>query len=315
MRIRLAGCARSTSLLIAVLLLGCAGGAENVETVGARPVPEGAIATVGAWTVNRQMLEAAGMSPGDPRYEPLFQHLLDDARLASESRTTSAGRASAVERGVLARALLEHLAEKQLRARPISPLERQQAAAALWQELDRPRAVKSGYAYLPFQPLSDGEAEFAYMEQVAAAVRGIHEAQEFGQRVEEIDGGALSLKATLGEAPPTTADRRVVTWGLLETEVALPPQPYFQVAAKLAEVLQTSGVVATEAGLFVIVALEIVPAKRATPEEAARVIARAVGAQRSVSTLQRLRADALAAAPVVVSDKQKVLTRLVWRTE
>jgi hypothetical protein len=213
----------------------------------------------------------------------------------------------------LARALVEHLGRKSLEARPASQAEIEHARQLRWEDIDRPRSVKTGYAYLPFAELSSGDAEFALMERAVEAVADLSEPKEFVPTIEAKLGEGHGLN--FGMAPLLTPDGRVVTEGLDLPIQPIPPQPYAKAAASLEEVGQTTGLVATSPGLFVEVAVQILPAYRAEPSEAELIVRRAVEAERIRPELDRIKQAARSAGSITLSPKQQTLTRLVWREE
>ncbi len=265
-------------------------------------VPSGAFARVGDQTLPLSLLDGAA----DPKQRA--EDLVADSLLALESERRRPHRAEVVRRGILARALLESLSEAALEEKPPTQQERAEVERELWQELDRPRAVRTGYAFVPFRPMQTGDAEFEYMEAVADAVQDLESPKRFAEKVRSVEARDFSVR--LGQAPALTADGRIVELSPADETAQAPPEPYASRAARLPERGATSDVVATEEGLFVIVALEVVEPYRASKQERERRIRAAVGAKRAEADLARIKKRARATTKVTRSPKEQTLTQL-----
>lgn len=293
----------------ALVLIACQ---EEAAAPADRPVPPGAFGVAGPLDLAVALLDSVRAGGPAQPVEPgaAADGIVRDALFSLEARRRFPHLAPSVERGVLARALLRRLGEASLQRTPATQEEERSVIQELWRELDRPRSVSTGYAYLPFQELSPGEHEFAQMERAAAAFRGTVDPKKFAPTVRSVLGG----QATLGQVPPLTADNRLVPVTPADREAAIPPAPYGRHASALSERGQISPVFATTDGVFLLVALEIVPPRSAPEAERSRLVAATLEARRADLALRGLAAR-LGQIPVTRSPKQKTLTRRVWQTE
>jgi hypothetical protein len=277
---------------IAAPLLACsASSPEQPVQLG-----EGTVALVGGEARKAQnVLSVAELRGVEPK--AAAEWLVNDALLAQGARELlPPGVLAAVERSVLARALIEDLRST---ARSSPPLESEAAAVERehWVALDRPESAEVVHAVV----LVDAPEQKPEARQVAEAIRqavaGAKSAEEFLEMARGVPHQGLRVQAE--SLPPVTGDGRTVQLDSAEAELSAPQAPKFdeefaRVANSLKEPGELSPVSETRFGYHVLRLERRHEAHRAGAEERQAFITREV-------TLARLQK----AYSVLLSELQK----------
>jgi hypothetical protein len=296
----------SLALVLGCAALGLGCGAPSAPSASASaPLPRGKFARVGARSLDVAQL---GASPSAARAEALVH----DALFAARARESRPDLVQVVERGVLTRALLESLALRSLAERPATPEERAAVERALWQELDRPAAVRVARVFVPVGPLEDDALVFQHFEALEAATRDAATLDDFAARVQRVaapDGLARELRVL----PPVARDGRVVPVNAYDAGFSSFDPALAEQAHALRYPGARSPVFGTPDGVNLLVAMEYFEPYRAPEDERTRRIASALAEARGRAAVDELRAAARRAASVTVVPHHASLTREAWR--
>jgi len=302
---RLARPSPRSAFAVGLLLTACGGSSQGPA---AGPVPKGSFAAVGDRPLSVALLQRS-LGKRSPR--EASQVLVRDARVALEARAVSPEKAAVVERGQLVRGLVQRLRTESLQRRALQPAELEAVQAALWTELERPRAVRTVNIVAEIPPLGDGAREERVLRRIAEAVRGSPTPEELNRRVEGVPKEGVEVAVLL--VAPVTEDGRVYAETPADATYAAPPLEYARAAAALTHVGETSDVVATATGFHVLMALAIVPPLSVAEPERSRRLEQAALDRRIDVELQRLRQDLSARTQVWQNPHRATLTSLVWR--
>lgn len=290
--------------LAGISLPACGGNSDGPKAVSLAPTE---LARVGGRALSKQHLRAVGTVD-----RGRFDLVLGDHLLAQSAAEGSPGLYAALERAVLARALIGDLSDAALARGELSEAELTRAREALWIELDRPRAVRAVLARSVVKPLEPEEAAFAVMQRLAEKVRGARSPQAFGQAVQSL-GAETEVSVT--PLPPVAADGRVVPLSPSDPrETELPRETVAAISA-LREATDQSAVFAEPGGFALVFALEVVEEKRLGPEEAREWLVPRALSERYAPELQRVHEAALQSTQVQIHPHHGTLTRLVWREQ
>jgi hypothetical protein len=247
---------RSRSLGVALLLAGCS--QEVPHRKGELPL--GVVAELGGLTVRAETVERIA-SAQHLSVSAALSRALDDAlfSLEASARHEPATR-SVIERGALARALLEAF-ERDARDRgPATDAEIEAVTRARWVELDRPAAVRVTHAVAVAKNPGEAVAARRKAEAIARAVAGIRDPAEFIKAARAVPPDGVEVHAE--RLPYIAADGRGF---VLEREPAVAGEydRRFAAAANAIQKLgEQSSVVESDFGYHVILLEERVPERR-----------------------------------------------------
>jgi len=193
---------------VGVLVFSCHGGAPSSATQRAR-LPQGVAAKVGAEEVSlatvARIAAAQGVSSALAR-----DRAVSDALFATAARAKFEGTSivPVVERGALARAVLEGLKADAISRGPASDAEVAELTAHRWQELDRPESVRATHAVVKVDgPASDAKAR-AIADHIRDAVRGITDPEAFMRAARAVPHEGVDVRVE--HLPAVTADGRTL---------------------------------------------------------------------------------------------------------
>ncbi len=146
---------------------------------------------------------AQGVSPAVAR-----DRAVSDALFSAAARTTlDAAIISVVERGALARALLERLKADAVALGAPNDVEVAELTARRWQELDRPETVRTTHVVVKAaSPAADARARET-AQRIREAVSGITDSEQFMRVARAVPHEGLDLRAE--RLPAITLDGRV----------------------------------------------------------------------------------------------------------
>ena len=198
----------SWACCVGVLVFSCHGGAPSSATQRAR-LPQGVAAKVGAEEVSlatvARVAAAQGVSPALAR-----DRAVSDALFATAARAKFEGTSivPVVERGALARAVLEGFKADAISRGPASDAEVAELTAHRWQELDRPESVRATHAVVKIDgPASDAKAR-AIADHIRDAVRGITDPEAFMRAARAVPHEGVDVRVE--HLPAVTADGRTL---------------------------------------------------------------------------------------------------------
>lgn len=294
-------------LLAACWVLGC-GGQEDGRVVEAAPLAKDSFAVVGDRQLGQSLLK-----PFEESERPTAaRSIVHDALLSRAARDRLPHLSKSARRGVLARALFERLQEQALERGPVTKEERMAAEKRLWLQVDRPRAVRTAHVFVAVPPLEDDTEEYELAQRIQEAVEGSPNIEAFVDAANSIirDGE----QARFQRRPPVAADGRVVPVAPGDETGPEKLEPnYAEAASKLKHPGDVSGVVGTKDGFRILVATEIIPARRPKPEERKRLVETSVARERGTRLLEKVKAEARQEARVQLNPNHANLTRLPWR--
>ncbi len=190
------------------LVFACHSAAPSSATQRAR-LPRGVAAKVGAEQVSLETVAriaaAQGVSPALAR-----ARAVSDALFATAARARFEGTSivPVVERGALARAVLEGFKADAISRGPASDAEVAELTAHRWQELDRPESVRATHAVVKIDgPASDAKAR-AIADHIRDAVRGITDPEAFMRAAQAVPHEGVDVRVE--HLPAVTADGRTL---------------------------------------------------------------------------------------------------------
>jgi hypothetical protein len=303
-------CARATLGPLVALAAACA------ERSASKPLdqhlPPGIAAVVGNERVSVGSVERIARREQISLPEAR-NRAVDDALYATAARADPAlaDRVSVAERGVLARAVLEHLRDEARALGPPSDDEVRALTAQRWPELERPASVRTTHAVVLVKTPADDASARSLAMALAAALKGVKNGDELVSRAQAFPAHGLEIRAE--HLPPVTPDGRM--WDPDEH----PPRPvggtldpdFTHAAQALAMPGDLSGVVKSAFGYHVILLDERYP-ELVVPFEQRRVeLADEVYAQRAKRELDGLLGSIRASTPVSSERAVEALTALV----
>jgi PPIC-type PPIASE domain len=198
----------SWACCVGVFVFSCRGGAPSSATQRAR-LPQGVAAKVGAEEVSlatvARIAAAQGVAPAFAR-----DRAVSDALFATAARAKFEGTSivPVVERGALARAVLEGFKADAISRGPASDAEVAELTAHRWQELDRPESVRATHAVVKIDgPASDAKAR-AIADHIRDAVRGITDPEAFMRAARAVPHEGVEVRVE--HLPAVTADGRTL---------------------------------------------------------------------------------------------------------
>lgn len=238
--------------------LGCSQ-AEPEEATG--DIPSGAFALVGDQALPTSLLDWVA-SPDAAR------GVVHDELFRQGALQRSLPGADAVERGVLARGLLEKLRDQVRREQPITEADLLNEKKRRWVQFDRPRAVRGAEIFIAVPPLGDSEAAYQRAEKIHRAVSEVKNPQHFVDRGRAAAG---EEKVSLSVLSPVAEDGTVVPLEPGDERSEPYPVELAQAASQLENPGDMTGVVGTKFGFHILFALEIIeehrpPLSEITPE-------------------------------------------------
>jgi peptidyl-prolyl cis-trans isomerase C len=293
-------------------LLAVFGCAEHVPPVASGPLPAGLAARAGTEDIRlssvARIARAQGITPKAAR-----ERAITDALFAAAVRQnpSDAPRVAAAERAVLARALLDGIRDEAVAHGPPTDAEVQKLTEQRWPELDRPPSVRTTHAVvLVKKPADDGPAR-ALAEDLARAVSGAKDSDDFIARAKAVPKQGLEITAE--RLPPVTPDGRL--WSPEER----PPKPidgsldldFTRGAVALVTPGEQSPVVKSSFGYHVIRLDERYPELRLSLEERRTLLAPEIQAHRAKLELDTLMARLRAQTAVATERAAEALTALV----
>lgn len=285
----------SLGLALCLVAFGCrsgdaptsgALGAETVLRAGSLSLHEGpGLVPVSPTEAERDLVFAAGRAEGAP------------------------GARVAVERAVLARALLEEL-RREASAVPLSQEDEERARAALWRELDAPEAVRFVAVQVPVPALAPGDLEEAVALAIERATREDVAPSEFVAHAEAEKRDDVDVLVRV--LPPITRDGRLLPKGPKDEVTAELPTEVLEVAKAGLSPGERSSLVASANGYWLLFGLERFPARRLPEAEALERVAAFVVERRARPGLESLDRELRRVRPVRWSPRATELLALAW---
>jgi peptidyl-prolyl cis-trans isomerase D len=241
---------------------------------------------------------------------------LTDALYAAGARAALAGRSvvPVVERAAWSRALLDVFKADAAALGPPTDREVLTLTELRWQEFDRPESVRTTHAVVRTPtPAVDARAK-AVAEEIARAVRGITDPEQFIRLAEAVSRDGLEVRAE--RLPAVTADGRAYS-------PDAPPSgsadqrfdPDFARAAAELRVGQTSELVKSSFGYHVILCEARIPALRVPLEQRRSLLEGEVRKGRAERAKQELLGRLSSATPILISRSADDLTARVQVAE
>ncbi|MFO7181693.1 MAG: hypothetical protein DIU78_023535 [Pseudomonadota bacterium] len=253
-------------------------------------LPPGVVARAGEESVRIQTVErvaaAQNVAPEIAR-----ERALSDALFAAEAvRTVHPAVRRVVERGVLARAVLEEIARAAAAEGLPSDAELDAIVAERWVELDRPESARVTHAVALFPKEGGGRDEALRVARaIEAAVRDVSEPEAFISAARAVPHGD-AVEVRVERLPPMTPDGRGWTSSLSGDH---PAGTYELAFARAANALthpgERSGLVETSHGFHVLLLEERYPARRVPRADLRRALAPEVQARRARERERALR--------------------------
>jgi len=262
------------------------------------------VAQVGRLSVTQDMLRLF-----DVRDEALLRGLVSDSLLAQAASGTDSGRSAVVERGVLGRALIEHLRDQTLRERAPSKDERAQVIAEQWVRLDRPRAVRTVVFRVPVPELADDAPYRELAEKLQAAAVGSLNLETALERTSAVE---TKLQFERVRMPPVAADGRVVPQNAMDRGMTQVDPQYAEQACALQAPAEVSPVFALRDAYQFLFSTEIIEAVSADGEAQRREVELRVAERRVAPELARIEANGKKLLKWSGKDVPALL-KLVWR--
>jgi len=300
---------RSASFLAGccTLALGWMLGCHEADHVpkASSALQEGTLARVGPLEITRGMLKLWS-PPSDP---PALDGLVTDGLFALESRARTAHRAVAVERGALARALVEHLRTESLLAHPPRPEELKRVTGDNWLRFDRPRAVRTVVIRVPVPPMADDTKYRAVADQLRAAAQGSYNVESLLQKVSTV---TTDVEVQRMRLPPLAADGRVVPMLPQDHEMQRVEPKLARIVSGLLAPGELSEVFSMSDAYQFVLATEVIEASLPADQKAQHALQQLVAAQRVKPTLLQITEKRKAKALYSQKDVPALL-KLVWR--
>lgn len=250
--------------------IACGDDQPAIETSS---LPLGVVARVGAESIREETISriarAQGVAP-----KRAFELALFDALFSQEARhrLEDSGRVAAIERGVMARAVLEALRRSARAKGPVSRKEVEEETARQWLTYDRPASVKTSHVVVRVLREEQRKQARALAEKFSRELAGIEDAAGFLEKARSIDHQKLEVVAE--SLPPVAEDGRVVSG---PDRARLEKAERFESAyARAAFDIKTeggqSGIAETPFGYHVILLEKRLPAERMPYEQRARAL-------------------------------------------
>lgn len=273
-------------------------------------------ARVASWTIAADTVAGIAREQG-LTYPAALAAAIEDALLAAwGAQRLGASSVRAAERASGARALTEELARSASAAGPPTDAELEEVTRARWWELDRPEMVRTTHAVVITRRASDDALAEKVAERILESVQGASTPAEFRRLASATASDGFEVRVE--DLAPVTADGRAV-------DPAVPHAPgtpeehyaeaYVRAAFAIPAVGRTSGVVRTEFGHHVILAVERLPELRIPIEERRRLLEPEIRTRRARRMLDELRAAARRGTAIEVDRSAMELTEKVRVTE
>lgn len=272
----------------AFLSLLCLSCSSESSPPNPEAIPPGAFATVGGRPLGMSLL--ANFEA--PERQERARAVVRDELMRVEAETVDPVRARVVERGELARRLIEHTESDVTKGGPITEKELRVEYDRRWVDFNRPRALRTVQVFFSVEPPLLDEAQRENAERLWKAVQGTHNLAQFGEAARPILDEVKS--AQVYEMPPLTKDGRIVPILPQDRNVTGISKHLAQAVGELESAGDISSVVGTEHGYHVFFVTEVVP-EQVTPLSDVRAeLERAVLATRVRESL-----DAISKTPNV----------------
>jgi hypothetical protein len=273
----------------------------------------GSVVRIGDSVIDPSTLLRASVTSRVPTQEAL-ERLVDDRTLAlaAQHGLLESGRAQAVERGVLARALIERIARDVRAQGQPTQAEIEREVATRWIRFDRPDAVQVSHFVVRVAKPEDESGALARAEELARRVAGVRDPKTFAESVREIARGDSSV--TVESLPPTTVDGRTFLTNAKGEPSGEGPRldPTF---AKAANELDSPGdqsrILRSRFGYHVILLERRVKGLRATDDERRSALDEEVYTQRARARVDDLVASARQKTRILVERSSRELTATV----
>jgi len=218
-------------------------------------VPEGMFAVVGK---NHLPLPLLSQSTSSLRASEA-KGIVSDELFALDAKKRLPQWSHTIERGVLARALLERWEQEALQERTINDETLEAERSKLWLRYDRPRSVRTGEFFVPVRPMENEEPAYALATQIHTAVLPALNIDDFAMLGRAVE---TQLEPRSHMNPPVAADGRVIPLVPQDAKFEWVDENLAQGATALTEVGQVSPVIATKGGFHILYVTEITPAER-----------------------------------------------------
>jgi peptidyl-prolyl cis-trans isomerase C len=282
--------------------LSCHEASQSAPPVASAALPSGAVANVAGEIVSVETVQRIAQAKQLPA-RAASELAVTDALFAAHARSSlPTGRVAHAEAAVLARALVEELRRAAERT-PITTEERAAALDALWSEVDRPSTVRTTHAVVRLKDGADPKRAEALAQQIAEAVAGARDSDDFRARASAVPAQGLELRVE--KLPFITLDgRQPESGGRFDVDFA-------NAAHALANEGDLSPVVKTAFGFHVIRLEERAAPKQSPPAVREQRLARWVYEKRATEALEKELKRLRTASPVAVSRGAETLTAQV----
>lgn len=177
------------------------------------------------------------------------------------------------ERAAHARVLSEALFRGARAAGSVSDAELAELTQARWWELDRPPMLRTTHAVVILRSPSDDGRARKVAERILEAVRAASRPEDFRRLARAVATDGLEVRVE--DLDPVTADGRAIDPNVPHASgatLAHYAEAYARAAFEIPSIGKTSGVVLTDFGYHVILAVEMIPERRIPPEDRRKLL-------------------------------------------
>lgn len=268
--------------LAALACLSCPSCLTSPSQRSTGEIPPGAFALVGQRSLSLSLLAHFESSTRKDRARDVVR----DELMRAEAESVAPARTRAVQRGELARRLIEQTEEAVTSRGQITEQELRTEYESRWLDYNRPQALRTVQAFFPTQPPLEDEVQRNNAERLWKAVQGTHNLEQFGKRARPILDEVKS--AQVYEMPPLTKDGRIVPILPKDQNVTGISKHLAEAVGKLSNPGDISSVVGTEQGYHVFFVTEVVPAQVVAQSDVRAELERAVFATRVRDSLEAI---------------------------